>query len=99
MFGQLALGGDLVSATTGCGYSCNPRLTQAQHAGLNQFYDIPTISIRAPFLHDLLADVSLVQDWFNIQGGTERKPGDLSEYDLRHVGALRSAEEDIALVC
>lgn len=64
--------------------------TDAQHKGLNQYYDIPSISLRNPFLPDALANTSFVEQMF---GGRVEKAGTLEGLDLRHVGAQKSGAD------
>lgn len=56
-----------------------------QHKGINQFYDIPSISLRGPFLAQVLADTKLVDKMFN---GEASQVGGIEGLDLRHVSWL-----------
>jgi hypothetical protein len=53
-----------------------------QHKGLNQYYDIPSISLRNPFLEQALSNTTFVEQMF---GGKVEKAGTLEGLDLRHV--------------
>ena len=53
-----------------------------QHKGLNQYYDIPSISLRNPFLGQALSNTTFVEQMF---GGKVEKAGTLEGLDLRHV--------------
>jgi len=53
---------------------------------VNQFYDIPTISLRGPFLHDVLGDIEKVKEFFVV--GSDDHSNDnpkIGNTDLRHV--------------
>jgi hypothetical protein len=70
----MGLGGELVRRQRDWAY--------IQHKGVNQYYDIPSISIRNPFLPQAYATLGGVQQWFHRMFGEK---GELEGIDLRHV--------------
>lgn len=57
-----------------------------QHESVSQFYDVPIISLRNLYLHDVLADKGLLRELFVIK--SKEKKDDLSDVDTRHVGIV-----------
>lgn len=53
-----------------------------QHKGINQYYDIPSISLRNPFLPQVIDNFKAVEKFFHRQDG---KKGEMEGMDLRHV--------------
>jgi hypothetical protein len=53
---------------------------------VNQFYGVPTISLRGPFLYDILADINLVKEFFAVTNNDhENEFPTIQNIDTRHV--------------
>jgi hypothetical protein len=67
-----------------CGLTwvCIAKLT-SQHKGLNEYYDIPGISVRNPFMQETFANISMVAKYFKVENEREEKT--LEDIDTRHV--------------
>lgn len=84
MFAQVANGGDLVSPILITVLRApHSRLMTAKHSGIAQYYDLPILSLRNVFLHEALANVSVIRELFHQKSGVPAD--DLSDVDLRHV--------------
>jgi hypothetical protein len=70
---------------------CDQASIDTQHSGVSQFYDVPTISVRNPFLYDVLADTKMVKEFF-VTGSDDHSNDTpkLGNTDLRHVSTLFS---------
>jgi hypothetical protein len=55
----------------------------SKHSGIAQYYDLPILSLRNVFLHDALANVSVIRELFHQK--SEVPADDLNDVDLRHV--------------
>lgn len=53
-----------------------------QHKGINEFYDIPSVSLRNPFLPQVVGNFKEVEKFFNRNSGQK---GQAEGMDLRHV--------------
>ncbi|RSH82182.1 hypothetical protein EHS25_006115 [Saitozyma podzolica] len=73
------------------------------HSGIAQYYDLPILSLRNVFLHEALANVSVIRELFHQK--SDAPADDLSDVDLRHhspeghrlLGQLASAYIDSQL--
>lgn len=63
-----------------------------QQASAGAFLDVPTISLRSLVLPDVLADNSLVREYF-AYAPDRNKPADYSDVDQRHVSCCPSPSE------
>jgi hypothetical protein len=70
---------------------CDQASIDTQHSGVSQSYDVPTISVRNPFLYDVLADTKMVKEFF-VTGSDDHSNDTpkLGNTDLRHVSTLFS---------